>query len=86
MNYDAFRVELGKLGFDNEWYHLPCMRTELPQMMVSWVANPIGVQLQIKNEKGLFEQQRVEYIDMYNATLRQIEFNIEKFTQKQKEK
>jgi hypothetical protein len=86
MDYEKFTEELVKLGFDGGYYHLPYMREDPPQMIVGWVANPMGIQLQIRNKKGFFEQQRVEYIDMYNSTLRQIEFNIELFTSKQNKK
>ena len=82
--YKEFTSELGKLGFDNEDYHLPYLRIEPPQMIVGWVANPQGIQLQVKRTaNGLFELERIEYINMYETTLNQIKFTIERFSQKQ---
>lgn len=77
MEYELFREELTRLGFDTEWYHMPWMREDYPQMIVGWVSNPEGIQLQVKRVgDSLFTQERIEYITAMESTLKQVEFTI----------
>tara|TARA_R110002020_G_scaffold130769_1_gene292446 strand:- start:880 stop:1146 length:267 start_codon:yes stop_codon:yes gene_type:complete len=78
MDYNVFLQKLIELGFDvDNFEQLPYLREEYPQMIVSWIGHPLGVQLKIR-ERGdaLFRNQRVEYFDMYGQTIQQIEYNI----------
>jgi hypothetical protein len=77
MNYEEFKEKLVECGFEVDCYHLPFMRVDYPQLMVGWVANPQGIQLQVKyTPKDQFEVLRVEYRAYYEATINQIEFTI----------
>ena len=46
-------------------------------MIVGWVSNPEGIQLQVKRVgDSLFTQERIEYITAMESTLKQVEFTI----------